>query len=59
MSAIPIIRKEQRKMKEAIKRLNEFKKNNDIYVIAPTFFAELIAAYLSDKNVFVLGKGSS
>ena len=34
-------------------------KEKNILVLAPTFFAELTAAYLPDKNVFVPGRGST
>ncbi|MBE6758778.1 MAG: hypothetical protein E7554_01630 [Ruminococcaceae bacterium] len=34
-------------------------KEKNVLVLAPTFFAELTAAYMKDKNVFVPGRGST
>ena len=34
-------------------------KEKNVLVLAPTFFAEITAAYLKDKNVFVPGRGST
>jgi len=34
-------------------------KEKNVLVLAPTFFAEITAAYMRDKNVFVPGRGST
>ncbi len=34
-------------------------KQKNVMVLAPTFFAEITAAYMQDKNVFVPGRGST